>query len=172
MALKRVNNAQINEKLDAIINTLTSMDARVSALESAKTEAPKKTTKKSATKKTTKAPAKTKSTKKTSAKTSAKKSTTTKSSAKKTATKKSTTELMLEDFEPCKFKGTDNYVWNGVRGYKAMRSAYCYASQTNGKAKDLAGARKLGVTIDFDKAWNKAKAEFEKKYTYVKAADR
>ncbi len=157
-----MRNTEMNKKLDAILGMLTSMDARVSALESAKTEAPKKTTKKSATKKTTKAPAKT----------SAKKSTTKKTPAKKTATKKSTTELMLEDFEPCKFKDSDYYVWGGAKGYKAMRSAYCYASQTNGKAKDLAGARKLGVTIDFDKAWNKAKAEFEKKYTYVKAADR
>lgn len=153
MALnKKVSNKELNNKLDAIINALASMDERVSALEKTpKTSAKTTTTKAQTTKKATK-----------------------KSSAKKTATKtqKVTKGVSLADFEPCTFKGTDNYVWNGVRGYKAMRSAYCYAKQTNGKAKDLAGARKLGITIDFDKAWNKAKAEFEKKYVYVKAADR
>lgn len=143
---------EVAQKLDAIVGMLESMDARISALESAKTKVA--STKKSTTK------AKTKTTKDAPKK----------SSAKKTAPKSKGVDIM--DFEPCKFKGTNNYVWNGVRGYKAMRSAYCYAVQTQGQAKDLAGARKIGVTIDFDKAWNKAKTEFEKKFHYVKAEDR
>jgi hypothetical protein len=171
-----MRNTEMNKKLDTILEALQSMDTRLTALESAKTKvatsknAPKSTkTKATSTKKST--------TKKSSAKKSAPKS-----SAKKTApvtkaqtkvqTKKSAKGVDIADFEPCKFKDSDNYVWGGSKGYKAMRSAYCYASQTNGKAKDLAGARKLGITIDFDKAWNKSKAEFEKKYVYVKKEDR
>lgn len=167
--MKRTNNNEVAMKLDAILEALTSMDARVSALEKTKVATPKnapkkKTTTKSAKTTTTKS-ASTKSAPKTESKT-----TTKKSSAKKTAPKSA--KLDIKDFEPCKYKGTDNYVWNGVRGYKAMRSAYCYAAQTNGQAKNLAEARALGVTIDFDKAWNKSKTEFEKKYKYVKASDR
>ena len=112
----------------------------------------------------------------TSRKSTAKKSETTKkSSTKKTATVKKpvkTVSMKLADFEPCKFKDSDNYVWGGTHGYKAMRSAYCYAKQTDGKAKNLADAKALGYEIDFDKAWAKAKTEFEKKYVYVKASDR
>ena len=94
----------------------------------------------------------------------------TKSSPKKNTPKSKGVDIM--DFEPCKFKGTDNYVWGGAKGYKTMRSAYCYACQTDGKAKNLAEAHKLGIQIDFDKTWKKSKAEFEKKFHYVKAEDR
>ena len=168
--MKRTNVNEMNQKLDAIIEMISSMNARVSALESAKTKVA--TPKKSATKST-----------KTTAKKTTKATNTTKvapkkSSAKKTApvdSKEKATKskgVNLLDFEPCKFKDSENYVWGGAKGYKAMRSAYCYAKQTNGKAKNLAEARKLGVQIDFDKAWAKAKSEFEKKYKYVKAEDR
>jgi hypothetical protein len=160
---RRNMNAEVAQKLDAIIEMMGKMDSRISALESAKTKVA--TTKKSTAK---------------SAKTTAKKAATKeapkKSSAKKTApvteTKSKKNTMSIADFEPCKFKDTNNYVWGGAKGYKAMRSAYCYAKQTGGKARNLAEARALGVTIDFDKAWNKAKSEFEKKYVYVKAEDR
>ena len=91
-------------------------------------------------------------------------------STKKSAPKSKGVDIM--DFEPCTFKDSDNYVWGGKRGYKAMRSAYCYAVQTNGKAKNLAEASKLGIEIDFDKKWADAKKKFESTFTYVKAADR
>lgn len=159
---------EVAQKLDAIIEMMGKMDSRISALESAKTKVAttKKSTAKSA--KTTKATSTKKNAPKSEPKSVAKN--TTKSSAKKTAPKSKGVDIM--DFEPCKFKDTNNYVWGGAKGYKAMRSAYCYAKQTDGKAKNLADARKLGVTIDFDKAWGKAKAEFEKKFIYVKAEDR
>lgn len=113
-----------------------------------------------------------------SAKAAPKKATSTKTAKKSTAkttapkTEAKTVSTKLADFEPCKFKDSDNYVWGGVKGYKAMRSAYCYAKQTKGQARNLADAKKLGFEIDFDKAWTKAKTEFEKKYVYVKAEDR
>ena len=94
----------------------------------------------------------------------------TKASPKKKTPKSKGVDIM--DFEPCKYKGTDNYVWGGAKGYKTMRSAYCYASQTDGKAKNLGDVYKLGIQIDFDKAWKKSKAEFEKKFHYVKVVDR
>jgi len=159
-------NAEVATKLEAIMGMLEKMDARIDALENASTPAPKK---KSTTKSAKTTATKSVSTKKTTTKSP------TKTSAKKTAPKsepKTKATMSIADFEPCKYKDSGNYVWNGVRGYKAMRSAYCYAKQTNGEAKNLAEARALGVTIDFDKAWNKAKAEFEKKYKYVKAEDR
>ena len=172
---------KINETLGTLVATLEIMNARIGALEESNAEPKKSTTKKATTKKTTtkSAPKTTKTTKTTTKKTAtATKTTTKKSTASRTAEKTTTkttsksNSMNIADFEPCKFKDSDNYVWGGVKGYKAMRSAYCYAKQTNGKARNLADARALGVQIDFDKAWNKAKAEFEKKYKYVKAEDR
>lgn len=165
MMRKNNVNAEVATKLEAIMGMLEKMDARIDALENASTPAPKK--------KTTTKSAKTTTTKKSTPKSTTK--TTTKTSAKKTAPKsepKTKATMSIADFEPCKYKDSGNYVWNGVRGYKAMRSAYCYAKQTNGKAKNLAEARVLGITVDFDKKWAKDKAEFEKKYKYVKAEDR
>lgn len=150
---------KINETLGTLVATLEVMNARIGALEESNAEPKKATTKKTTTKKTTA----TKTSKKSTASRTAEKT-------KKTTTKSNT--INIADFEPCKFKDSDNYVWGGVRGYKAMRSAYCYAKQTNGKARNLAEARELNIQIDFDKAWNKAKTEFEKKYKYVKAEDR
>ena len=163
--MARITNNQINDTLMSMATMLESITKEQKAmrieLDALKTKA---TTKKNAPKSTKKA----QSTKKSSAKKTAPK----KEATKTPSTKKATKGVNLADFEPCTFKDSDNYVWGGAKGYKSMRSAYCYAKQTNGKAKDLAGARKLGITIDFDKVWNKAKAEFEKKYVYVKKEDR
>ena len=171
MAIIRRSNKEFEALMGAIQGIQTevaSIRADVDALKS-KTATELKSAKsapKKATKTTAKQTAKTTSTK-----------TGKKSSAKKTATKTAKVEVKaistkLADFEPCTFKDSGNYVWGGARGYKAMRSAYCYAKQTKGQARNLADAKKLGFEIDFDKAWNKAKAEFEKKYVYVKAEDR
>ena len=170
--MKRTTNAQIMEAmanmttmLESVMAEQKSMRMDIDALKNPNVASVKKSAVKSAkttAKKTTKAT----STKTVSKKTSAKKT------APVTETKSKKNTMSITDFEPCKFKDSDNYVWGGVKGYKAMRSAYCYAKQTDGKARNLAEAQKLGVQIDFDKAWNKAKAEFEKKYAYVKAEDR
>lgn len=149
-------------QFEQIMNAINGLQTEVASIRSDVEALKGKTAK---TSKKTTAPKK--ATKTTSTKTA--KKTTAKQTAPKTEPKVST---KLADFEPCKFKDSDNYVWGGARGYKAMRSAYCYAKQTKGQAKNLADARKLGFEIDFDKAWNKAKAEFEKKYVYVKAEDR
>lgn len=171
--MKRTTNAQIMEAmanmssmLESIVAEQKNMRMDIDALKNTTVASTKKSTAKS-TKSTSKKTTKATSTTKVAPK---------KSSAKKTApvtdSKSKKNTMNIADFEPCKFKDTDNYVWGGAKGYKAMRSAYCYAKQTDGKARNLAEARALGVTIDFDKAWNKAKSEFEKKYVYVKAENR
>lgn len=166
MAIRRKNNEfeALMEAINGIKTEVASIRADVDMLKEGKTaknakSAPKKTAKKTSTKTSTKTTS-TKTAKKTAPKTTASK------------TEAKTVTMKLADFEPCKFKDSDHYVWGGARGYKAMRSAYCYAKQTKGQAKNLAEAKKLGFEIDFDKAWAKAKAEFEKKYVYVKAEDR
>ena len=145
----------------AIMEAINGLSAEVASIRTDVDALKGKSTKAVSTKKSTAKTAKTAKT------TSAKKST-----ASKTAKVEKSVTTKITDFEPCTFKDSDNYVWGGVRGYKAMRSAYCYAKQTDGKARNLEEAHKLGIEIDFDKAWKKAKAEFEKKYVYVKASER
>ena len=137
-------------QFEQIMESINNINSRISVLEEKVNETPK--TKKATTKKTTK--------------------TTAKKTAPKTEKETKTETTKITDFEPCKFKDSGNYVWGGVRGYKAMRSAYCYAKQTDGKARNLEEANKLGYKIDFDKKWKADKAAYEKKYVYVKASDR
>ena len=75
----------------------------------------------------------------------------------------------IKDYEPKKSKD-GNYNW---ASYKAKRTDYCYAVATEGKAL---GCYEKGVKVvdfkDIESAFNKAKADFTKKYKYVKVADR
>ena len=95
--------------------------------------------------------------------------------AKKTTTKYST---KLADYEP-KMKD-NNYIWGKPSDtiksghYMAMQKAYCYAVATKGQAISSDECYKNGIEVDFteDGAYNKAKAQFKKKYIYIKKADR
>lgn len=85
------------------------------------------------------------------------------------ATKYSTS---LKDYEPK--KGSDgHYIWGRKtdtvksKNYLAMQKAYCYAVATKGQAITSDECYKLGIEVDYDKSYNKAKAEFKKKYVYV-----
>ena len=75
----------------------------------------------------------------------------------------------IKDYEPKK-SADGNYNWSS---YKAKRTDYCYAVATDGKAL---GCYEKGVKVvdfkDIETAFNKAKADFSKKYKYVKVADR
>ena len=85
----------------------------------------------------------------------------------------------LKDYEPK--KGNDgHYIWGRKtdtvksRNYLAMQKAYCYAVATKGKAITSDECYKLGIEVDFaeGKAYNKAKADFKKKYVYVAKGNR
>ena len=87
----------------------------------------------------------------------------------KSATKYSTS---LKDYEPK--KGADgHYIWGRKtdtvksKNYLAMQKAYCYAVATKGQAITSDECYKLGIEVDYDKTYNKAKADFKKKYAYV-----
>jgi hypothetical protein len=89
--------------------------------------------------------------------------------ATKTETRYSTA---LKDYEPK--KGADgHYIWGRKtdtvksRNYLAMQKAYCYAVATKGQAISSNECYKLGIEVDYDKSYNKAKADFKKKYVYV-----
>lgn len=78
----------------------------------------------------------------------------------------------LKDYEPK--KGNDGYyIWGRKtdtvksRNYLAMQKAYCYAVVTKGKAITSDECYKLGLKVDYETAYNKAKEEFKKKYAYV-----
>ena len=75
----------------------------------------------------------------------------------------------LKDYEPK--KGADgHYIWVS---YKAKRKDYCYAVATKGQA--LGCYEKGKKVCDFDEiadAYNKAKAQFDKKFPYTKKSDR
>lgn len=91
---------------------------------------------------------------------------------KKGSTKKSTTsKLTIKDFEP-KAQGT-NYNWES---YCSNRTKYCYFVATNGAITDgkIFGTKfyQKEWSEEFASAYAKAKAEFGKKYHYVKKADR
>ena len=95
-------------------------------------------------------------------------STSSKGKAEKTSTTKGYS-TDIKDYEPK--KGADgNYIW---ASYKAKRKDYCYAIATNGKALGCyENGKKVVDFSDIEEAYNKAKADFGKKYTYIKKADR
>ena len=89
--------------------------------------------------------------------------------ATKQTTKYSTS---LKDYEPK--KGADgHYIWGRKtdtvksKNYLAMQKAYCYAVATKGKAITSNECFKLGLEVDYEVAYEKAKADFRKKYAYV-----
>ena len=89
--------------------------------------------------------------------------------------KKGTTskKLTIADFEPKGSKLNGGYTnWNS---YKSQRTKYCYYVATNGEVKDgnVFGTKWYGK-VDFSEksAYYKAKAQFEKKFHYIKKADR
>ena len=90
---------------------------------------------------------------------------------KKTTT--SNKKLTIKDFEPKGSKCKEGYMnWNS---YSSQRTKYCYYVATNGEVKD---GKVFGTpwynNIDFSEkgAFAKAKAEYSKKYHYIKVADR
>lgn len=84
----------------------------------------------------------------------------------------------IADYEPKKADG--NYIWGRKtdtiksKHYMAMQKAYCYAVATKGQAITSDECFKLGIKVDYaeDGAYGKAKAQFKKKYVYIKKADR
>lgn len=95
-----------------------------------------------------------------------------------TATETTKYSMKLADYEPKKVDG--HYVWGKKtdtiksKHYMAMQKAYCYAVATKGKAINSDECYKQGIEVDFseDGAYYKAKADFNKKFTYVKKSDR
>ena len=89
-------------------------------------------------------------------------------------TKKQTTKYStsLKDYEPKK-DADGYYIWGRKtdtvksKHYLAMQKAYCYAVATKGKALTSDECYKNGIEVDFDGAYNKAKADFKKKFVYV-----
>ena len=91
---------------------------------------------------------------------------------KKTSTKKSkTSKLTIKDFEP-KAQG-DNYNW---KSYCSNRTKYCYFVATNGEVTDgkIFGTKfyQKEWSEEFSNAYAKAKADFTKKFKYIKLEDR
>ena len=89
--------------------------------------------------------------------------------------KKSTAsaKLTIADFEPKGSKSAKGYMnWSS---YKAQRTKYCYYVATNGEVKDgnVFGTKWYGK-VDFSEnsKYYKAKAQYEKKYHYIKVEDR
>lgn len=83
----------------------------------------------------------------------------------------------IKDYEPK--KGEDgHYIWGRKtdtvksKHYLAMQKAYCYAVATKGKALTSDECHKLGLEVDYENAYNKAKADFRKKYVYVAKKER
>ena len=83
----------------------------------------------------------------------------------------------IKDYAPK--KGNDgHYIWGRKtdtvksRNYLAMQKAYCYAVATKGKAITSDECYKLGIEVDYGKAYNKAKEDFKKKYVYVAKGSR
>ena len=104
--------------------------------------------------------------------------TTQKTSSKKTESKTATKySTSLKDYEPK--KGDDgHYIWGRKtdtvksKHYLPMQKAYCYAVATKGQAITSDECYKLGIEVDYDKVYNKAKADFKKKYVYVAKGSR
>lgn len=93
---------------------------------------------------------------------------------KKTSTKKTeSSKLTIKDFEPRGSKCKEGYMnWNS---YNSQRTKYCYFVATNGEVKDgkVFGTPWYGK-VDFSEnsKYYKAKAQYEKKYHYIKVEDR
>ena len=88
---------------------------------------------------------------------------------KKTASKK----LTIADFEPKGSKSAKGYMnWSS---YKSQRTKYCYFVATNGEVVDgkVFGTPWYGK-VDFSEnsKYYKAKAQYEKKFKYIKVEDR
>ena len=86
--------------------------------------------------------------------------------------KESKYSMNLKDYEPK--KGNDGqYIWGRKtdtvksKNYLAMQKAYCYAVATKGQAITSDECYKLGIAVEYDKAYNKAKEDFKAKYVYV-----
>ena len=82
-------------------------------------------------------------------------------------------KLTIKDFEPRGSKTKDGYMnWSS---YKSQRTKYCYFVATNGDVKDgnVFGTKWYGK-VDFSEnsKYYKAKAQYEKKYHYIKVEDR
>ena len=82
-------------------------------------------------------------------------------------------KLTIADFEPKGSKCDKGYMnWSS---YKSQRTKYCYYVATNGEVKDgtVFGTKWYGK-IDFAEgsAFAKAKAQYSKKYHYIKKDDR
>lgn len=97
--------------------------------------------------------------------------------SKKTKELKTKYSTSLKDYEPK--KGNDGYyIWGRKsdtvksKNYLPMQKAYCYAVATKGQAITSDECYKMGLEVDFDKAYNKAKADFKKKYVYVAKGSR
>ncbi len=95
-----------------------------------------------------------------------------KSTKKSEASKDTKYSMNLKDYEPK--KGEDgHYIWGRKtdtvksKHYLAMQKAYCYAVATNGKAITSDECYKLGLEVDYDVAYKKAKEDFKKTYVYV-----
>ena len=76
----------------------------------------------------------------------------------------------IKDFEPKK-DADGNYNW---RSYECTRTRYCYYVATNGELEKNPYGTKWQGKIDYTEngAYKKAKAQFEKKYKYVRLSDR
>ena len=94
-------------------------------------------------------------------------------SSKKSEKSEKTKKLTIADFEPKGSKTAKGYTHWG--SYKAQRTRYCYYVATNGEVLDgdVFGTKWFGK-VDFSEKskYYKAKAEFEKKYHYIKKEDR
>ena len=93
------------------------------------------------------------------------------SSSKKTLT--SEKKLTIADFEPRGSKNEKGYMnWSS---YKSQRTKYCYFVATDGEVTDgkVYGTKWYGK-VDFSEKskYYKAKAQYEKKYHYIKVEDR
>ncbi len=87
--------------------------------------------------------------------------------------KKSAKKLTIADFEPRGSKCKEGYMnWSS---YKSQRTKYCYFVATNGEVTDgkVYGTKWYGK-VDFSEnsKYYKAKAQYEKKYHYIKVEDR
>lgn len=86
--------------------------------------------------------------------------------------KKTKYSTSLKDYEPKK-DADGYYIWGKKtdtvksKHYLAMQKAYCYAVATKGKALTSDECVKNGIEVDYEKAYNKAKDDFKKKYVYV-----
>lgn len=94
---------------------------------------------------------------------------------KQTKTKYS---MSLADYEPKMKDGF--YIWGKKtdtiksKHYMAMQKAYCYAMATKGRAITSDECYNLGIEVDYEEGsvYAKAKANFKKKYVYIRKADR